>query len=173
MLEHREKDGLVLETKRISFKDQLQFGQEFEDKFAQWLIKKGWHVIPKYLYVKEGAPLLIGDIESYCVPDIDASKKGNRIWVECKRKKRMFKHPATGYPLSNHKSYKKVQKITGSNVFIVFWDETDGDNQYYGNWLNTMDLHIYRNNWFFQNKLHITFKYPQAFTFIDFNNKNG
>ena len=145
-----------------NFDKQLEFGQAFEDRFAKWLISKGWHVIPKYLYAEEGAPLLLGT-KSYAVPDLDVSKAGKRIWVECKRKKKMLQHPATGYPLNNHFCYKKVQEITGSKVFIIFWDEGLKENPYYGNWLKELDKHIYKTNWYFEGKKHITFKYPEAF----------
>lgn len=110
--------------KHRNFENQLKFGKEFEDKFSQWLISRKWFVIPKYLYAEEGAPLLLGEHDNYCVPDIDASKEGKRIWVECKRKKKMLYHEATGYPLKHHTAYKKVQEITGSKVFVMFWDES-------------------------------------------------
>lgn len=156
----KEGDGKYTAMKQ-SYKEQLKFGREFEDEFARWLIGQGWFVIPKYLYAQEGAPLLIGEINSYAVPDIDCSKKGKRIWVECKRKNKMKYHPATGYPVTNHYCYKKIQEITGDKVFIVFKDKSE--EKIYGNWLTELEKHIYRNNWFFDGKKHITFRYPEAF----------
>lgn len=154
------------ETKQRSFEEQLVFGKEFEDMFARYLISRGWFVTPKYLFCEEGAPLLIGKDNKYAIPDIDCAKNGKRLWVECKRKAKMKKYPATGYPVSNHLCYKKVQEITGDQVYIVFWDESV--NKYYGNFLDELEKHIYSNNWVFQgHKKHIVFKYPEAFNFID------
>jgi len=157
-----------MEQRLKDFKKMLEYGKKFEDKFARWLINKGWFVIPKYLYVKEGAPLLLGKLNSYSLPDIDASQEGKRLWFECKRKKRMLYHPAPGYPEENHRCYKKIQEITGDKVFIIFEDETDKQIQYYGNYIDELEKSIYKRNWFFENRKHITFKYPEAFEFINF-----
>lgn len=161
-------DGSSGEMNQRSFEEQLKFGKEFEDKFAKWLIEKGWYVIPKYLYVKRGAPLLIGKNASYALPDLDCAKSGKRIWVECKRKKRMLYYPATGYPESNHNSYKKVQEITNSKIFVVFKD----DEEYYGNYVDELEKCVYKRHWVFEGKEHITFKYPDAFVMINFNKKD-
>lgn len=158
-------------TKQKDFDSQLAFGKEFEDLFARFLINRGWFVTPKYLFSEEGAPLLIGKHSKYAIPDIDAARNGRRIWVECKRKNKMERHPATGYPLEHHHNYKKVQEITGDKVFVVFWDESikEEDGKYYGNWIDELDKNIYKTDWVFidkstgKGKKHITFKYPEAF----------
>ena len=115
---------------------------------------------------------MIGENSKYAIPDIDAAKEGNRIWVECKRKKMMFKYFATGYPEGNHYCYKKVQEITGDKVFVVFKDDAnryDGQ-KYYGNFVDELEKHIFKRNWGFEGrgKEHITFKYPDAFIKIEF-----
>jgi len=79
-----------MEQRLKDFKKMLEYGKKFEDKFARWLINKGWFVIPKYLYVKEGAPLLLGKLNSYSLPDIDASQEGKRLWFECNGKKECY-----------------------------------------------------------------------------------
>jgi len=153
-------------TKLVSFEDQLKYGQEFEDECARFLIKKGYFVIPKYLFAADGAPTLIGESHSYSLPDIDASINGKRIWVECKRKKRMLHHPATGFPVRHYEHYKKIQEITGAQVFVLFQDETS-EPIYYGNWLNKLEDHIYKTNWFFDGNEHVTFRFPDAFIAIN------
>ena len=155
-----------MEMKPKNFEEQLEYGKEWEDRFAKWLISRGWFVTPKYLFAEEGAPLLIGEKEKYAIPDIDAAKEGKRIWFECKRKKRMKFHPATGYPESNHICYKKVQEITGDKVFVIFEDDTE-KLEWYGNFVDELEQHIYKRNWIFQGKEHITFKYPEAFIKIN------
>lgn len=158
---------------KIDFEKQLKYGKDWEDRFAQWLISRGWYVTPKYLFTEEGAPLLIGENNKYAIPDIDAAKDGIRIWFECKRKKMMFQYYATGYPESNHICYKKVQEITGDKVFVIFEDDANRyDNQkYYGNYINEMEKHIFRDNWIIQGKPHIIFKYPEAFIGINLINE--
>lgn len=147
-----------------NFEEQLKYGKMFEDTFSRFLLKHGWFVTPKYLFVGEGAPILIGEKYKYSIPDIDACKDGGRIWVECKRKSKMKYHPATGYPLSNHICYQMVQTISGDKVFVVFEDLTE--KKIYGNWLDELQKHIYKTHWYFEGKEHITFKYPEAFKVI-------
>ena len=157
-----------MEQSQRSFEEQLKYGKDFEDRMAWWLIQKGWFVTPKYLFCEEGAPLLIGRDNKYAIPDLDIAKDGKRLWIECKRKKRMFKHPATGYPESNQYCYKKVQEITGDRVFIIFEDDTNDPIIWYGNYIDELEKYIYKRNWDFEGKEHITFKYPDAFIPIDF-----
>lgn len=149
--------------RQTNFEQQLLYGKEFEDNFSRFLIKHGWYVTPKYLFTEEGAPSMFGKQNRYALPDIDAAKHGRRIWVECKRKSKMKYHPATGYAYSNHICYKAIQEITGDRVFVVFEDESL--NKTYGNWLSILEKHIYRKM-LVQNKLHILFKYPDAFVEI-------
>mgnify|MGYP001604308873 FL=1 len=162
-------DLTPMETKLISFEEKLAYGKDWEDRFARWLIKKEWYVTPKYLFSEEGAPLLIGDKNKYSIPDIDAAKSGKRIWFECKRKKMMLKHFATGYASINHEHYKKVQEITGDKVFVIFEDDAnryDGQ-RHYGNYINELEKHIYGDDWFFNGKKHILFSYPKAFVKVE------
>jgi len=168
-------DLINSETKRKNFEEQLKFGKEWEDRFAQWLIKRGWFVTPKYLFSEEGAPLLIGESKSYAIPDIDAAKEGKRIWFECKRKKMMKKHFATGYAEYLHAHYRNVQSITGDPVFIIFEDDTnryDGE-KYYGNYIDKLELNVYARDWFFEGKNHILFRYPEAFIKIKITNETA
>jgi len=152
-----------METKQRNFENQLKYGKEFEDTFSRFLMKHGWFVTPKYLFAGEGAPILIGLNSKYAIPDIDAAKDGQRIWVECKRKNKMKFHPATGYPKSNHICYQMVQKITGDKVYVVFEDESVG--KVYGNWLDELEKHKYKEM-FFEGKMHVLFRYPEAFKTI-------
>lgn len=156
---------------RINFEKQLEYGRDFEDRFSRWMISQGWFVTPKYLFTEEGAPLLIGKDSKYAIPDIDAAKDGKRLWIECKRKKMMFKHFATGYPIQNHECYKEVQRITGDKVFVVFEDDANryDDQKWYGNYVDELEKHIYETKWKFEgkNKEHIIFKYPDAFIKIN------
>lgn len=161
---------LIVGATKKSFEFNIEYGKEWEDRFAKWLILKEWFVTPKYLFAEEGAPLLIGKNNKYAIPDIDAAKNGERIWFECKRKRIMEKHPATGFSEFAFENYKKVQEITGDKVFVIFEDidiEGKGNRinswKHYGNYIDKLEKHIYARNWNFELKPHIVFKYPDAF----------
>lgn len=118
------------------FENKLKYGQEGEVFIQNLFMKMGWFVMPKYLYVKKGAPSLIGADVSYAVPDLDIADKGNRFWIEVKRKKLRDKYPDTGFQDRLVSHYIEVQKITGNKVFIIFIDEKL--KLCYGNWLNNL-----------------------------------
>jgi len=118
------------------FKKQLEYGKEVEVLTQQIFMRMGWFVIPKYLYVEKGAPCLLGMEFKYCVPDLDVAFNGRRFWVETKRKKLRDYYPDTGFSKRLFEHYSHVQKITGSNVYIIFFDEKL--NLVYGNWLNNL-----------------------------------
>jgi len=77
------------------------------------------------------------------LPDLLVLKNGKACWVECKNKPRMLYHPATGFPQSNYKKYKLVRDVVKVPVLIAFND----NGEYYGNWLSSLEDHIYRENW--------------------------
>lgn len=159
-----------------NFEEALKYGKTFETIVTNWLIDKGYYVSPKYLFKGEKnnqAPVLLGKEKDLTLPDIDAAKDGKRVWFECKRKLRMFKHPATGVSCRLYNNYKKVQEETGTDVFIIFWDYTNEINEIYGNYLKNLERHIYSACFPIWNKNtgkkepHVLFKYPQAFYFIE------
>jgi hypothetical protein len=129
-------DGHSMEMKYRSFEANLQYGKAAEEIIYDALLKMGAYAIPKYLYVKEGAPSLFGLNNRYAVPDLDTASQGKRIWIEVKRKAQRDKYPDTGFPPKNLEEYKKVQEITGDKVFIIFIDEKAC--KVYGNWLNKL-----------------------------------
>jgi len=157
------------------FKTKLKFGEEGEVFIKNIFLKMGWFVIPKYLYVKKGAPSLIGADVSYAVPDLDISRKGDRFWIEVKRKPLRNVYPDTGFSERLVSHYIEVQNITGNKVFVIFIDEKM--DMCYGNWLNNLlqERTVYLDNknrkqkypWTsggFNYKGNITyFPYPDAF----------
>jgi len=118
------------------FEDKLKYGQEGEVFIQNIFMKMGWFVMPKYLYVKKGAPSLIGVDVSYAVPDLDIASQGDRFWIEVKRKTLRTTYPDTGFAERLVSHYIEVQKITGNKVFVIFIDERL--NICYGNWLNNL-----------------------------------
>ena len=140
-----------------NFKEQLEYGKDFERRFSQHLINYGYSVIPFFLLNKEGAPLLLGQ-ENTILPDILTYKDGKGVWFECKRKSRMSDN-FTGYNMHNHKHYKEIQKITDSKVYVIFEDK----NEWYGNFIDVLEKKISTKIKDIQNEPHILYKYPESF----------
>lgn len=116
--------AMVLKT---NFEQNLEVGRNGELVLESILQNYGWHTIPTYDYKSEykKSPRMVGTKDYLRLPDIDASKDGKRIWIECKWKegaswtysKRTFEH---GIPLYLYNEYLKVEKITGDKVWIFF-----------------------------------------------------
>lgn len=141
-----------------NFYRQVEAGRSLEQSWTAHLLTKGFHVLPNY--DSDANNYLISETNpKIALPDILAiSPSGQTIWFECKKKKRMNCHPATGYETRLHNGYRKLQELTGQKVFVLFQDE----NELYGNWINKLDQHIYAN-FNCEGKPHTLFKYPEAF----------
>lgn len=110
------------------FQEKLKQGHEQgELPIEQILHQYDWYTFPTYHYRSEQhkSPGLKNYNDIYISPDIDASKNGKRIWVECKLEegaswtwsKERFEH---GFALKYYEQYLKVQEITGCPVWIFF-----------------------------------------------------
>lgn len=112
-----------------------QKGHNGERLVAELLRRRGWYVIPSYDYSGEDgnkSPKLEGLKEGYPVPDLDVARSGARLWVEVKTKKtptytRITGRLEHGIPLRLYRSYKRVQEITGCEVWLFIYEEETGD----------------------------------------------
>lgn len=126
-----------METTQISFRESPKFqkGRSGEKLVAGLLKQKGWFVIPSYDYSGEDgdkAPKLEGLREGFPVPDLDIAKDGTRRWAEVKTKAsaiytRITKRLEHGIPLRHYRSYQKVQKVTGCEVWLFVCEEDTGE----------------------------------------------
>lgn len=113
---------------------EFQQGRSGERVVASHLQSKGWFIVPSYDYSGEDgnkAPRLEGALASYVIPDLDASRDGRRIWVEVKTKTaatftRVTQQYEHGISERHFKSYKQVQEITGTDVWLVIYEENEG-----------------------------------------------
>jgi len=118
--------GLAMALNK-SFKHQLEIGHKGELDIEGILQNYGWYTIPTYDYKSEykKSPRLVCGKDTLFIPDIDASKNGKRIWIECKwkegashnNKRMVFNH---GIPSYLYKSYLNVERVTGNPVWIFF-----------------------------------------------------
>src|ERR1700722_4695496 len=105
---------------------EFQRGRDAEKLIAQWMIDRGFHVLPCYDYSgkdDDKAPKLRGD-KSYIIPDLDVCKGGKRYWVEVKNKGRITEHYRTGsmdvgMGKRLYENYLKVQEISGAPVLLM------------------------------------------------------
>jgi hypothetical protein len=126
-------DGISMEQRPKNFEEQLQYGRGAEMAVAEYLKSRGFCIIPSYDYSGKGddkAPKLTGVIGAFPVPDLDVAKDGGRRWIEVKRKAGATFHRNSGawehgIPLRLFNAYKKVEEITGNEVWLfVVEDET-------------------------------------------------
>jgi len=121
-----------------NFLEKLLYGQEAEIDVSTWLIhERGCYVIPRYLpNSDDGAPSLFAKDTAVVLPDLEVFKGEERFWFEVKRKVSYGWRGVeqTGFSPRLLREYKATQEMTGSPVFIGFYDESVG--WLYGNWLN-------------------------------------
>lgn len=122
---------------RVAFRETetWQKGHNGERRVAQLLKERGWYVIPSYDYSGEDgdkAPKLEGLRDGFPVPDLDIAKDGERRWAEVKTKTaasytRVTGRLEHGIPKRHYWAYKRVQEITGSEVWLFIYEEQTGD----------------------------------------------
>lgn len=110
------------------FADNLAAGLIGESEVAQWLIDRGWTVLPAYekeigtgkgprLYTAEG-PVVS--------PDMLIFNRQRKIWwVECKTKQAFSWHRntetwQTGIDLHHWREYQRVQRLTPFDICLLF-----------------------------------------------------
>jgi hypothetical protein len=100
------------------------------------------------------------------LPDLLITDNTRALWLECKSKARMRKHPATGFSQHHYDRYMLTQELLGRPVIVAFNDVSEG--QVYGNTLDALDRHIYDH---FQDERTgqsiITFDCDKAFVALD------
>jgi len=111
-----------MEQKQINFEYQLAFGQEGEHEVAQWLLTSGVTVLPLYQFESESAPVFISIFGKAISPDLICfGKKSFMAEVKTKNKWVVFGDKVeTGFNLRHYKEYKRIQDLTGTEVFVFF-----------------------------------------------------
>jgi hypothetical protein len=113
------------------FREQLEIGQLGESLIAQWLQKRGWHVLPAYekeIDTGKGPRLFAATASGggrLISPDLLIMKGGIFQWIEAKHKTRfswygLGKHFVTGVDIRHFAVICKVADITGLPVWLLF-----------------------------------------------------
>lgn len=111
----------------MSFAEQLHFGKVGEGKIAQWLIAKGYSVLPVYekeLHTGKG-PVLYTLPANLIAPDMLAFKQDDVKWIEAKTKSSFTWHRisqkwVTGIDLRHYQDYLKIVKISPWPIWVLF-----------------------------------------------------
>ena len=115
--------------------EEFRRGRNGERLVAELLQSRGWYVIPSYDYSGEDGdkpPRLQGAVTAFPLPDLDVARDGQRRWAEVKTKKRADYTRITGrlehgIPKRHYRAYKRVQEITGCEVWLFIYEEETGE----------------------------------------------
>src|SRR5690606_14799396 len=115
--------------------EEFRRGRNGERLVAELLQSRGWYVIPSYDYSGEDGdkpPRLQGLSEAFPVPDLDIARDGQRRWAEVKTKAaatytRLTGRLEHGIPKRHYWAYRRVQEITGCEVWLFIYEEQTGD----------------------------------------------
>lgn len=113
------------------FHEQLAIGQLGESLIAQWLRKRGWHVLPAYekeINTGKGPRLFAATatgVGQLIAPDLLIMKGKVFQWIEAKHKTRfswygLGKYFVTGVDIRHFNDYCKVADTTGLPVWLLF-----------------------------------------------------
>jgi len=110
-----------------TFEQNLKEGVVGEGAIANWLVSKGWAILPAYEKVvddKKG-PRLITAERRYVSPDMLSIKADKAIWVEAKHKTAFSWHRntrrwVTGIDLCHYTDYCAIGDLTQWPVWILF-----------------------------------------------------
>ncbi len=94
------------------------WGRAAEDAVRRAYTRLGYFVVPAHAIEDGGAPMLIGLLRKYVLPDFLVAKGGIPRWLEVKYKDHCVKYQKTGFfrhgiDRAKWDSYRKVEKITG------------------------------------------------------------
>lgn len=112
---------------KMTFEEQLKFGQIGEGKIAQWLIRRGWVVLPVYekeLHTGKG-PVLYSSSSRLIAPDMLAYKNEDVKWIEAKTKAGFTWHRisnkwVTGIDLRHYKDYLTLLTDSPFLIWLMF-----------------------------------------------------
>ena len=110
------------------FEQRLKEGKLGESEIAEWLKKRGHHILPIYEIEKNqyaGPAVFSSKGESIIAPDMLIFGNGSVTWIEAKHKDAFSLHRktnkmVTGIDLHHYEQYKKIQQLVDWDVWILF-----------------------------------------------------
>lgn len=128
------RGGISGVVKMTSFEEYLHIGRAGEDILKDWLQQSGAYVIETRDMMKTDqkhkGPSMWGLNDSYVLPDFEAIKKGNLIFVEAKTKSTISNHLKSrkqqhGIDTRHYIHYLEVNKLSGIDVWVVILEIPD------------------------------------------------
>lgn len=114
----------------MSFEAQLQVGRLGESKIAQWLIGRGFNVLPAYeIEISHGKGPRVFTAEGGIIsPDLLAFNRKKTVWIEAKHKSAFTWHRRTstwqtGIDRRHWLEYLRVAGLVDWPVWILFLHE--------------------------------------------------
>jgi len=112
----------------MSFDEHLKTGKVAESAIAQWLMSRGFAVLPVYEKTEQEykGPQLFTCSGSFVAPDMMAMKPDSKVvFIEAKCKSgmtwsRMYQRFETGIDYKHYLDYQAVKANTGLDVWIMF-----------------------------------------------------
>jgi hypothetical protein len=115
----------------MNFADSLSSGQLGESLIAQWLRRRGWHVLPAYekeINNRKGPRLFMahgGEDAQLIAPDLFTMRGNDFRWIEAKHKTHFSwynigRRFETGIDLRHYRDYCRVADATGVDVWLMF-----------------------------------------------------
>jgi hypothetical protein len=96
-----------------------EWGRLAEQAIRKQYLETGWYVVPTHAIETGGAPMLIGLIKKFVLPDFQMFKpQAAPCWVECKYKDHLDRFQKLsqwqqGIDLPNWYAYLEVERVTG------------------------------------------------------------
>jgi len=113
-----------------TFAQTLEYGVAAESSIAQWLIGRGWSVLPVYekLLDDHKGPQLYTSSGSLIAPDLFVFNSHKVLWVEAKHKSAFTWHRitgrwTTGIDLRHYQDYCQIAERTPWPVWLLFLHE--------------------------------------------------
>jgi hypothetical protein len=118
-----------------NFDVKLEWARVAEIRVSDFLRERGWWVLPTYDFSGVGdnkAPKLMAPAgkSDLVMPDLQCFKDGKPRWFEVKRKSNADQYRIGGYLVTgidhgHYVQYKQVEKVTDSQVVLVFVHEKE------------------------------------------------
>ncbi len=140
----------------MRFQQSLRFGKAGESLIAQWLISKGYDILPVYEKIIDTGkgPQVFTLKGAYIAPDLLAFSKAKTLWIEAKHKTafswhRISQHWVTGIDLRHYKEYCIIEDRGPWPIMLLFLHEggqakdspPNSPSGLFGNYLSYLRTH--------------------------------
>lgn len=116
----------------MRFQEAIETGTRYERAVAQWMSRRGWHIVGMACAGWQPRRAPIPPEADYTYPDMLIERKGYYLWLDVKSKERadwyrIGAYAVTGFPLRHWTRYWHVQQTTGIEVAVLFLHRHDNE----------------------------------------------